>query len=59
MVKVSTLFYRVDGFNGVNLISTIPDILNQDKGDQFLENLLGPLVIDPGEELVKAIFEKI
>ena len=59
MVKVSTLFYRVDGFNKVNFISTVPDVLNQQKGDQFLENLLGPLVIDPGEELVKTILEKI
>ena len=59
MVKVSTLFYRVDGFNKVSFISAIPYMLNQDNGDQFLENLLSPLVIDPGEELVKTILRKI
>jgi hypothetical protein len=59
MIKVSTLFYRVDGFNEQNTLSTIPDILNQDLGDQFLEDMLGPLILDPGEELVKTIFEKI
>ena len=59
MVKVSTLFYRVDGFNEQNTLSAIPDMLNQDTGDQFLDSLLGPLILDPGEELVKTIFEKI
>lgn len=59
MVKVSTLFYRVDGFDEVNFVYAIPDVLNQDKGDQFLENLLRPLVLDPGEELVKTILRKI
>ena len=59
MTKVSTLFYRVDGFNEHNCLSAIPEILNHDPGDRFLENLLSPLLIDPGEELVKTIFEKI
>ena len=59
MTKVSTLFYRVDGYNGHNTLSAIPDMLNQNPGDRFLENLLSPLIIDPGEELVKTIFEKI
>ena len=59
MIKVSTLFYRVDGFNGQHSFSTIPVLLDHDSGDQFLENLLSPLVIDPGESLVKTIFEKI
>ena len=59
MVKVSTLIYRVDDFNKQNSLSTIPDILNQDTGDQFLDELLSPLVFDPGEELVKTIFKKI
>lgn len=59
MVKVSTLIYRVDGFNKQNSLSTIPDMLNQDHGDQFLNELLSPLVFDPGEELVKSIFKKI
>jgi hypothetical protein len=59
MVKVSTLFHRVDGFDELNASSTIPDKLDQDLGDQFLQELLTPLIHDPGEELVKTILEKI
>jgi len=59
MVKVSTLFYRVDGFNEQNILSTIPDILNQVPEEQFLEELLSPLILDPGEALVKTILRKI
>lgn len=59
MVKVSTLIYRVDGFNGRCTLSAIPDLLNQDPGNQFLNELLGPLIFDPGEKLVKTILEKI
>jgi hypothetical protein len=59
MVKVSTLFHRVDGFDELNASSTIPDKLDQDLGDQFLEDMLTPLIYDPGEELVKTILEKI
>ena len=36
MVKVSTLFHRVDGFNEIDQTSHIPDILNQDLEDDFL-----------------------
>ena len=59
MVKVSTLFQRVDGCDELNASSTIPDMLDQDLGDQFLEDMLTPLIYDPGEKLVKAILEKI
>lgn len=59
MVKVSTLFHRVDGFDDQNASSTIPDILDQDLEDQFLQNLLNPLIYDPGDELVKTILKKI
>lgn len=59
MVKVSTLFYRVDGFDELNASSPIPDNLDQDLGDQFLNEILTPIILDPGEELVKTIFEKI
>ena len=59
MVKVSTLFYRVDGFDELNASSTIPDKLDQDLGDQFLEDMLTPLIYDPGEKLVKTMLEKI
>ncbi len=59
MVKVSTLFHRVDGFDELNTSSTIPDMLDLDLGDQFLEDMLTPLIYDPGEKLVKTILEKI
>jgi hypothetical protein len=59
MVKVSTLFHRVDGFDELNASTTIPDKLDQDLGDQFLEDMLTPLIYDPGEKLVKTILEKI
>ena len=59
MVKVSTLIYRVDGFNELNTLSTIPEIRNQDSDDQFLEALLSLFLLDPGEELVKSILRKI
>ena len=55
MVKVSTLFHRVDGFDELNASSTVPDMLDQDLGDQFLEDMLTPLIYDPGEKLVKTI----
>jgi hypothetical protein len=59
MVKVSTLFHRVDGFDEAYSSSAIPAMLEQDLGEQFLEELLNPLVYDPGEELVKTILKKI
>ena len=59
MVKVSTLIYRVDGFNETYTLSAIPDVLNRGYGDQLLKELLGPLILDPGEKLVKTILEKI
>lgn len=59
MVIVSTLFHRVDGFDELNASTTIPAMLDQDLGDQFLQELMAPLIHDPGEELVKTILEKI
>jgi len=59
MVKVSTLFHRVDGFNEIDQTSHIPDILDQDLEDDFLHNLLGPLLYDPGDKLVQTILNKI
>lgn len=59
MVKVYTLFHRVDGFNEPYTPLSHPDMLSQDLGDQFLDELLSPLVHDPGEELVKTILKKI
>lgn len=59
MVKISTLFHRVDGFDDYDASSKLPDLLDVDLGDQFLENLLAPLIYDPGERLVKTILQKI
>ncbi|MDF1575424.1 MAG: hypothetical protein P1P86_09560 [Bacteroidales bacterium] len=59
MVKISTLFHRVDGFDEQNASSTIPVLLDPGLEDQYLENLLRPLNFDPGEDLVKSILEKI
>jgi len=59
MVKVSTLFHRVDGFDELNASSTNPEMLDQDRGDQFLHNLLNPLIYDPGDKLVNTILRKI
>ena len=57
MVKVSTLFHRVDGFDEANSSSKNPESLDQDLGDQFLENLLKPLVFDPEDKLVQNILK--
>jgi hypothetical protein len=59
MVKVSTLFHRVDGFDKFHASSTNPDKLDQDLEDQYLHNLLNPLIYDPGDKLVNAILKKI
>lgn len=59
MVKVSTLFHRVDGFDELNASTAIPDSLDQDLGDQFLHELMTPILHDPGEKLVKSILEKL
>ena len=59
MVKVSTLFHRVDGFDEEDTSSDNPESLDQDFGDQFLQKLMEPLSFDPGEQLVKTILQKI
>lgn len=59
MVKVSTLFHRVNGFEELEASSTIPLRLDQDLGDEFLKEILDPLMFDPGEAMVKAVLEKI
>jgi hypothetical protein len=59
MVKVSTLFHRVDGFNKSDQSSHIPDLLDQDLEDKFLHKVLEQLLIDPGDKLVQTILNKI
>ena len=60
MVKVSTLFHRVDGFSEFDHQSSqFPDILDQDLEDKFLHKLLEPVLYDPGDKLVQTILNKI
>jgi hypothetical protein len=59
MVKVSTLYHRVDGFDGSNVSSDNPGLLDQDYEDKYLNDLLKPLVFDPGDELVQKVLLKI
>ena len=58
MVKVSTLFHRVDGFDESDLSTKTPSLLDQDFADNFLDKLLEPLVFDPGDELVQKVLQK-
>jgi len=58
MVKVSTLFYRVDGFDALNTSFAFPDFMTAYFGDQFLKDLLSPLNYDPGEDLVQAVLKR-
>jgi len=59
MVKVSTLFHRVDGFDESGTSFNGTDTMDQVLGDNFLEELMGPLEFDPGDKLVNAILEQI
>jgi len=59
MVKVSTLFHRVDGFDESGSIMQVTESMDLVPGDSFLQDLLGPLEVDPGDKLVNAILEQI
>lgn len=59
MVKISTLFFRVDGFEESEALNDHPEILDQTNTDHFLDKLLKPLVFDPGEALVQKVLQKI
>ena len=59
MVKISTLFHRVDGFDESGTPFNGTDTMDQVLGDNFLEELLGPVEFDPGDKLVNAILEQI
>lgn len=59
MVKISTLFHRVDGFDETNTSSETRDLSDQLNDDQFLKDLLEPLMFDPGDEIVQAILHNV
>ncbi|MFO7669971.1 MAG: hypothetical protein R6W31_09965 [Bacteroidales bacterium] len=59
MVKVSTLFHRVDGFDDTNTSDDTRELSDQLIDAQFLKALLEPLLFDPGDELVQRLLHKI
>ena len=59
MVKVSTLFHRVDGFEASILSTNDPELLDQEHEDKYLRKLLEPLVFDPGDEIVRKVLLQI
>ncbi|MFH0755853.1 MAG: hypothetical protein V2B15_01025 [Bacteroidota bacterium] len=59
MVKISTLFHRVDGFDKKNLSDHIRELPDQDIETEFLSRLLEPLLFDPGDELVQRLLRNI
>ncbi len=59
MVKVSTLFHRVDGFDETNTSSETRELSDQLLDTKFLKELLEPLLFDPGDELVQRILHNI
>ena len=59
MVKVSTLFHRVDGFDDKNTSSDTRKLSDQLLETQFLTDLLEPLLFDPGDEIMQRILREI
>lgn len=60
MVKVSTLFHRVDGFDEKRKTLDAPlEVQDLKIDDEYLNNLLKPLLYDPGETLVQELLQKI
>ena len=59
MVKVSTLFHRVDGFITSEQPSELQDLLDQELEDSFLHKVLEPLLYDPGDKLVQSILKNV
>ena len=60
MVKVSTLIHRVDGFDDENQSNETRKLPDQKIVEEtFIENLLKPLLFDPGDELVQQLLQKI
>jgi len=59
MVKISTLFHRVDGFDEARTSDTTRETPEQNIETKFLKDLLEPLLFDPGDELVQRILRKI
>jgi len=58
MVKVSTLFHWVDGFDYSDISTRNPNITDQLFDGNFLNELLEPLVYDPSDELMQKILQQ-
>jgi hypothetical protein len=59
MVTISTLFHRVDGFDGKNITDHSGELPDQNIETQFLSRLLEPLLFDPGDELVQRVLRNV
>ena len=59
MVKNSTLFHRVDGFDETNTSDETRELSDQLFDNQFLKELLEPLMYDPGDEVVQRILHNV
>ena len=58
MVKVSTLIHRVDGFDE-DKSDNPRELPDQHIETRFLDELLEPLLFDPGDELVQQLLQKL
>jgi hypothetical protein len=59
MVKVSTLFHRVDGFDETHVNHISRELPDPDIASQLLSSILEPLLYDPGEELVRRTLQNV
>ena len=59
MVTISTLFHRVDGFDGKNITDQTRELPDQNIETEFLSRLLEPLLYDPGDELVQRVLRNL
>jgi hypothetical protein len=59
MVKISTLFHRVDGFEDAETSETTRELPDQDIETHFINKLLEPLLFEPGEELMQRILQHV
>jgi len=59
MVKISTLFHRVDGFENTEDADPPRVLPDEDIETRFLNRLLEPLLFDPGDELVQKVLKQM
>ncbi len=59
MVKVSTLYHRVDEFDDNKKSTDLPVLLDQEEADTYLNQILKPLVFDPGNELIQKVLKHV